>query len=99
MTNIFPLSPFGTTIIGADQLDLLLQMTFAVSNFSISSLTHWYFFIAIWYGFCDTGSELPVLMVISINGVVLMDVSSLANYDSHSLRSASNFDWMPGFYL
>ena len=38
MTNHFPPSPFGTTIMGADQLDLLLQMTFAVSSFSISSL-------------------------------------------------------------
>ena len=34
MTNHFPPSPFGTTIIGADQLDLLLWITFAVSNFS-----------------------------------------------------------------
>ena len=41
------------------------------------------------------GSELPVSMVISVNGVVLMDVSSLANCDSYSLRSVSNCDWMP----
>ena len=38
MTNYFPPSPFGTTIIGADQLDLLLHMTLAVSNFSICLL-------------------------------------------------------------
>ena len=37
------------------------------------------------------GSELTVSMVISVNGVVLMDVSSLANCVSYSLRSASNF--------
>ena len=41
MTRHFPPSPFGTTIMGADQLDLLLRMTFAVSSFSISSFTHW----------------------------------------------------------
>ena len=40
ITKCFPPSPFGTTMIGADQLDLLLQMTFAVSYFSISSFTH-----------------------------------------------------------
>ena len=36
-------------------------------------------------------------MVISINGVGLMDVSSLANCDSYSLRNVSNCDLMPGF--
>ena len=41
MTNHFPPSPFGTTIMGADHLDLLLQMTFAVNSFSTLSLTHW----------------------------------------------------------
>ena len=92
MTNYFPPSPLGTTIVGNDQLDLLLWMTFAVSNFSISSFTHWWFFIAIGYGLCDMGSESLVLMVISTNGVVLMDVSSLGNCVSYSLRSASNCD-------
>ena len=77
---------------GADQLDLLLWMTFTVSSFSISSFTHCQFFISIGYGFCDTGSELPVAMVISVNDVVLMDVSSLANCVSYSFRSVSNFD-------
>ena len=51
------------------------------------------------YGFSDTGSESPVSMVISVKGVVLMNVSSLANCVSYSLRSTSNFDWMPGFNL
>ena len=41
ITNLLPPSPLGTTIIGADQLDLLLQMTFAVSSFLISSFTYW----------------------------------------------------------
>ena len=49
--------------------------------------------------FVIQGQEFPVSMVISVNGVVLMDVSSLANYDSYSLRSMSNFDWMPAFNL
>ena len=92
MTDCFPPSPFGTTIMGADQLDLLLWMTFTVSSFSISSFTHWLLFIAIGYGFCDMSSELPVLMFISVNSVVPMDVSALANCVSYSLRSVSNFD-------
>ena len=65
MANCFP-PPFGTTIIGTDQLDLLLHMTFAVRSFSILSFTHWYFFIAIGHGFWDTdamyGSASAILL-------------------------------------
>ena len=86
-------------MIGADQLDLLLQMTFAESSFSISSFTHWWLFITIGYGFCDTGSESPVSMVISVSGVVPIDVSSYVNCEAYSLRSASSLDLMPGFNL
>ena len=39
MTNHFPPSSLGAMIIGADQLDLLLWMTLAASNFSVSSFT------------------------------------------------------------
>ena len=42
--------------------------------------------MAIGYGFWDTGSELPVSMVISVSGVIPMDVSSLANWEVYSLR-------------
>ena len=87
MTNHFPLSPFGTTIMGADQLGLLMQMTFTVSSFSISSLTHLQFSIATGYGFWDAGLESPVSMVISVNSVVPMAVSSFANYVSYSFSS------------
>ena len=46
--------------------------------------------------FWDTGSELPVLMVISVKGVVPMDVSSFANCVSYSFSNVSNLDCMPG---
>ena len=92
MTNCSPLSHLGTTMIGIDQLDLLLHITLAIRSFSISSFTHWWFLIAIRYGFWDTGSVLPVLMVISMRGVVPMDISSLANWEAYSFRSASSLD-------
>ena len=40
ITKHFPLFPFGTTMMGANQLDQLPHITFAVSSFSISSFTH-----------------------------------------------------------
>ena len=49
--------------------------------------------------FWDTGSELPVLMVISVKGVVPMDVSSFANCVSYSFSNVYNLDCMPGFNL
>ena len=53
--------------------------------------------MTIGYGFWDTGSELPVLMAILVNGVVLMEVSSLANCVSYSFSSLSILDWILGF--
>ena len=91
MNNHLPPSPFGITIMGADQLDLLLQMTYAVSNFSIFTLYPLVVLHVIGYGFCDTCSESPMSMVISVNGVVPMDVSSLANCVSYCFRNVSNF--------
>ena len=41
ITKHFPPSPLGTTMMGAHQLEWLVQITFAASNFSISSFTHW----------------------------------------------------------
>ena len=99
MTNCLPPLPFGTTIIGADQLDLLLHITFAVRSYSILSFTHLLFFMAIRYGFWDTGSEVPMSMVISVSGVVPMYVSSLANCETYCFRSASSLDSMFGFSL
>ena len=39
------------------------------------------------YGFWDTGSELPMLIVTSVREVAPMDVSSLANWEVYSFRS------------
>ena len=55
--------------------------------------------MAIGYGFWDTGSELPMLMVISVSGVVPMVVSSLANWEAFSFRSASSLDLILGHIL
>ena len=41
MTRHFPPLPLGTTIMGADQLDWLPHITFAVMSLLILSLTHW----------------------------------------------------------
>ena len=43
------------------------------------------------------GSEVPVLIVISVKGVVPMDVLSFANCKVYSFRSASSLDSMLGF--
>ena len=43
--------------------------------------------------------ESPVLMVISVNGVVPMEVLSFVNCVSYSFSSVSNVDWMPGYNL
>ena len=63
-------------MMGADELDQCLPMTFANRSLFISSLTDWF---AIRYGFCNTGSEAPVSIVISVRGVAAMDVLSCAN--------------------
>ena len=87
MTRHFPPSPYGTTMMGADQLDWLPCITFAIRSSFILSLTHWLFFIAIGYGFCDTGSEVPVSIVISVRGVVPIEVSSCINWESYSFNN------------
>ena len=79
ITKHFPPSPFGTTMMAADQLDLLPHITFAVRSLLISSLTHLWCFIAIGYGFCETGLEFLVSIIILVSGVVPMVVSSCAN--------------------
>ena len=88
MIKCFPPSSLGKTMMGADQLDWLLHITFAIRNFFISSLTHLKCFIAIEYGFCDTGSEFPVSIVISVRGVVPMEVSSYANWELYSFSGS-----------
>ena len=55
--------------------------------------------MAIGYGVWDTVSEVPVLIIISGRGVVPMDVSSFANWEAYSFRSASILDSMLGFSL
>ena len=52
--------------------------------------------MAIGHGFWDTRSEVPVSMVITVRGVVPMDVSSLANCEAYC---ASSWDSMFGFSL
>ena len=79
MSRHFPPSPFGTTMMGADQLDQLPYITFPVRSLLISSLTHLQSYIATGYGFCGTGSETLVSIVILVSGVVPMVVSSWAN--------------------
>ena len=79
MTKCFPPSPMGTAMMGADQLDQLPYIIFAGRSLSISFLTHWQHFIKNRYGFCDTGSEVPVSIVISVTGVIPMEASSCVN--------------------
>ena len=55
--------------------------------------------MAIGYGFWDMGSEVPMSMVISVKGVVPMDVSSLANWEVYCFRSASSQGSIFGFIL
>ena len=47
--------------------------------------------MAIGFSFCDTGSEVPVSIVISVRGVVPMEVSSCANCGSYSFSSSVGF--------
>ena len=44
--------------------------------------------MAIGYGFCETGSAVPISIVMLVKGVVPIDVSSLANCDSCSSNSS-----------
>ena len=55
--------------------------------------------MAIGYGFWDTRSEVPMSVVISVRGVVPMDVSSLANWEAYCFRSASTLDSVFGLSL
>ena len=57
MHNLFPPSPFGTTTIGADQLESLSLITPASSNLSISALTQSWCFKARVYGLFATGDD------------------------------------------
>ena len=60
----------------ADQLDQLPHVTFAVSSFFISSCVLVEFH-GDQMGFCNTGSEVPVSMVIFVTGLVPMEVKIL----------------------
>ena len=65
--------------------------------------------MAIGYGFWDTGSVVPMSVVISVRGVVPMDVSSLANWEAYCFKRASSLGfnvwlqfvvrWMEGVWL
>ena len=79
MTRHFPPSPLGTTMTGVDQLDGLPHITFAIRSLFVLSLTHLQCFNTIGYGFCYTGSEVPVSIVNSVRGVVPMVISFREN--------------------
>ena len=64
-------------MMGADQCDQLPCITFTIRSLFMTSLIHLQCFIAIGYGFCYTGSEVPISIVISVRGVVPVVVSSL----------------------
>ena len=63
-------------MMGAAQLDWLPYITFAIRSLLISSFTQLKCFIAMGYGFCETGSDVLVSIVILVSGVVPMVVSS-----------------------
>ena len=51
------------------------------------------------YDFCNTGSEVPVSFIISVRGVVPMEVSSCANWESYYFNNAVSFASMCCFSL
>ena len=79
ITKHFPPSLFGTSIMGADQLDQLPHIILwqGASLFYPSPIgsVSW----RLGRVFCGTGSEVPVSIIISVRGVVPMEVSSSAN--------------------
>ena len=76
MTNLFPPSPLGTKMIGADQLD-----SAAADGLCCEQFLDLFLYPLVVH---HHNRMLPVSMVISVSGVVPMDVSSFVNCEAYS---------------